>query len=554
MSKELWVIEAPGKARLLEDILRGLRVDAVVQATKGHFMQMPQSLSPLGIDKSFQEFERKPRDPEVLSWMRRKAEGCDRLVIATDADAEGDAIAWDVAELLSDLFPEPMRVRLRGMDDESVEDAIREAQPVRKADAIPARTRAIVDRMIGATFSRDGVAVGRVGTALLGLVASQKPSTMQLNLSCPAKDGGRPWLAETPVVPPLTEAIAKQLVQLALPPLDFQSSNPLITPPANMGDIMVRAADRLDISVGQSAKSLQRMYEAGKMSYPRAGSRGISRSTSRKLAKILKEAGYDVDGEKIQEKPPEAVHDAPYPIGRVNIAADPRKLGDDEGLRTMVARDLVKTGQKHTVERPHTAALEKFLATRGFPPEVITFVAKLNWRREHGPQYPGRENWSQNKISHRRPDAVLLEAAMQMGLGRPSTWANHIETFLSRGLVDETLQLTAKGEAWMRTAPRALLDPKVSAAIESACERIDVIDHTPPGREPWEFLAQRIVQVLPPELKGPLLQGVVDEPVRERVDIKTYIPVQSPAPTNESGLDFDEMAREKSPAYRPSDY
>src|SRR3546814_13584359 len=87
------------------------------------------------------------------------------------SDLEGDVIAWDVAELIRDIHPDPVRVRLRGMDAESIREAIVNPSPVRREDAIPGRTRAIIDRLVGATFSANGVAVGRVGTALLGRVA-----------------------------------------------------------------------------------------------------------------------------------------------------------------------------------------------------------------------------------------------------------------------------------------------------------------------------------------------------------------------------------------------
>src|SRR3546814_20238717 len=119
-----------------------------------------------------------------------------------------------------------------------------------------------------------------------------------------------------------------------------------------MGDIMVRAGDTLGIGPREAERSMQRVYEGGLLSYPRAGSRGVSRSVARKLAKLFKDAGQRFDDASVTEKSADAVHDAPYPIGRVPVSHDPVRLGADDGLRTLVARATLHSGKKHA---PQTA-------------------------------------------------------------------------------------------------------------------------------------------------------------------------------------------------------
>lgn len=515
----LFVIEAPGKARTLEVILQRLGHQARVQATKGHIFQMPETLERVGIDSSFREFERKPRDLGVITRLRSEAQLAEVVYIATDADAEGDVIAWDVAELIADMHPRPMRVRLGGMDDDSVIEALKTASPVDKRDAIPGRTRAIVDRLIGAGFSGNGVAVGRVGTALLGLVDRDSPVVRKIRLVAPSKDGGRPWSAEGDIVAPLTDDVVDRLIRLQLPALEFKASFPLKTPPAHTGDIMVRAGDRLDMSPKEVSQSMQRMYEGGRMSYPRSGSRAISSSTARKMADILRKAGYNVSPDGYATKGEADVHDAPYPIGSVDPKKDPEKLGQDEGVRTMMARDLVKAGQSHVEEIPLLPDLVAFLAREGFSREVAIAVAKLPWSREVGPRYPGQEAWPESGVVVRRADVVLLEKAVEAGLGRPSTWGNHIANFMERGLVDSSLRLTEKGVAWRDASPKELLDPNVSAAIEAACERYTEAMLDDPSREPWEINAERIVSALPPKVQQRLAGLVERVPAHPKVDV-----------------------------------
>ncbi len=514
---ELWVIEASGKVKFLQETLTRLGRSVLVRSTKGHIMTMPE-LSNLGIDKNLYEHARYPKFDYIFTNLRNAAQKCDKLVIATDADEEGDAIAWDVFELLSDTYDNAARVKLKGLDDESILESISEAKAINKADAVPARTRAILDRLIGATFSND-VGVGRVKTAILGLVNTQKPSIYRIMLTCPAKDRGKPWFAECDVKPPLTKEWADELVSLALPPLDFKSSSNTTATPGHLGRIMVRAGDVLGTSVAESNGLMQKLYENGKMSYPRSGSTGMSRTLARKLAKIYKDAGYNSDFNRMPEKAEKEVHDVPVPLGPVNVGADPKKLGDAEGLRVLIAKDLVKSTQVHKVEKPELGPLERFLANRGFPYPIIQLVAGLHWRREQGPAYPGQEKYPVNKMIERRPDVVLLEMCMENGLGKPSTWANHIDNFIKAGLVDETLRLTDKGLNAIKKSPPDLLDPKWAVAIEDACSRIDVSLKGPPDKEPWEFLAGRIIDKLPDSIKIPLKTAINSTDARPRVSI-----------------------------------
>lgn len=539
---ELWIIEAPGKAHTLESLLAKLGFDAKVQATKGHFLSMPKSLSPLGIDSRLHEFLRAPRDMDLYLRVRSMAKEASRVIIATDADDEGDVIGWDVAEAVSDIHPAQVRVRLKGMDEESIREAVVDAGPVRRDDAVPGRTRAIIDRMIGAAFSANGVGVGRVRMAMLGVIARDKPTVWRLKLSAPAKDGGRPWLAECDIKEPLTRELADRLARLTFPALDMASSSSFTAPPQHMGDIMVRAADRLDMPPAETARSMQRSYESGRLSYPRAGSRGMSRSAARRVRKALEKAGFKFDAEAVKEKSEGEVHDAPHPIGAVNASFDPRKLGADEGVRAMIARGLVRTGQVHARERPGVARLEAFLIREGFQPAVAKHVAGLDWRREQGPRYPDQESWGRSEVVARRPDAVLLEAMLETGLGRPSTWATHVESFLQHGLVDEDINLTAKGEAWMAASPPELLDPRLSVAIEKACGRTFPAMFADGSREPWEALAEKIVRALPPALQQPMLAAVAAEHAWPRQDFRALA---------EPGIDFAALQQTHAPAYTP---
>ena len=103
--------------------------------------------------------------------------------------------------------------------------------------------------------------------------------------------------------------------------------------PLHMGDIMSKASDELGMTPTETASSLQNLYESGQMSYPRSGSRGVSKGAQRRLERMMKRSGFKGKPENIREKDGGEVHDAPYPTKDVDVSKDPRKLGDDKGVQ-----------------------------------------------------------------------------------------------------------------------------------------------------------------------------------------------------------------------------
>ena len=507
---EVWFIEAPGKASQMQSILKEIGIDARVQATKGHFMKFSDNIRELGINKACQELDRAPVSEEIIAKIRNACEGVKKAVIATDADKEGEVIAWDVYETIKDIVPLILRVRLKAIDDESIQDAIMEATPIQKEDAIPGRTRAIIDRIIGSSYAKEGIVAGRIGSAILGLCARGGMSSKEIYLVAPAPETNRPWVARTPVISPLTMEIAEKLTKTKFPTMYSLSPPEVIKKkPEDMGRIMVRVSDDLGISPKDTAEAMQIAYETGRLSYPRSSSRSMTKKAAKKLEKNFKKSGFKFNAETVEDKDEMDAHDSPYPVGGLDISLDPERLGRVEGVRVLIGRNLVKTGQKITKEKGNASILREFLIKEGFNEDVADFVAKLDWQRENGPHIPGDKRLTESHIIKRRADAVLLEKCIEAGIGRPSTWANHIDRFFERELVDYDLNLTDKGRWFLEGTPNTLLNPKVSAAIEKACEA-KINSEEVEGREPWERLAERIISALPGELKDVMQSGLED--------------------------------------------
>jgi DNA topoisomerase I len=182
-TKHLIIVESPAKAKTIG---KYLGPGYSVRASVGHIRDLPER--ELGVDVE-QGFE--PRyvtirgKGKIIMELRRDAQYADDIILATDPDREGEAIAYHVAEQLGyEDSPNKARFR-RVLFHEITRDAVHRAleQPLeldmRKVEAQQARR--ILDRLVGYQVSpllwkpiRPGLSAGRVQTVALRLITERE--------------------------------------------------------------------------------------------------------------------------------------------------------------------------------------------------------------------------------------------------------------------------------------------------------------------------------------------------------------------------------------------
>ena len=108
MSKTLVIVESPAKVKTIKKILGS---DYEVDASYGHFRDLNRkSFGGFGIDiknnyepdyiiDSDKKSGNKTKK-QIIDNLKQKAKGCDAILLATDPDREGEAIAWHLAQVL----------------------------------------------------------------------------------------------------------------------------------------------------------------------------------------------------------------------------------------------------------------------------------------------------------------------------------------------------------------------------------------------------------------------------------------------------------------------
>lgn len=118
-----------------------------VVATLGHFRDLPDD--ELGIDTASWalKYVLLASKPGVVSKLKQAAEGASEVLLATDADREGEAISWHVAHVLG--LASARRVRFREITPKALKRAVDEATPLDRHLVDAQQARRVVDRLVG---------------------------------------------------------------------------------------------------------------------------------------------------------------------------------------------------------------------------------------------------------------------------------------------------------------------------------------------------------------------------------------------------------------------
>ena len=95
---KLVIIEAPAKRETLKKYLGN---GYEVFATKGHCRDLPANSFSIDMNNNFEpKYEIMPDKKDLIKELKQKASKADEILLATDPDREGEAIAWHVANIL----------------------------------------------------------------------------------------------------------------------------------------------------------------------------------------------------------------------------------------------------------------------------------------------------------------------------------------------------------------------------------------------------------------------------------------------------------------------
>jgi DNA topoisomerase I len=326
--KKLVIVESPAKAKTIAGYLGN---DFVVESSIGHIRDLPQNASEIpakykdegwarlgvNVEKDFEPlYVVDSRKKKVVSELKAKLRDADELLLATDEDREGEAIAWHLVQELKPKVP-VRRMVFHEITRPAIERALDETRDIDESLVDAQEARRILDRLYGYEVSpvlwrkvMQGLSAGRVQSVATRLVVERErermafvaadywdivamlsPGDFSARLS--AVDGkrvaqGRDFAQDgslrTKEAVQLAEADARDLAaKLEGAPFRVASveTKPYTrrpAPPFMTSTLQQEASRKLRLSSQQTMRIAQRLYENGYITYMRTDSTTLSES------------------------------------------------------------------------------------------------------------------------------------------------------------------------------------------------------------------------------------------------------------------------------------
>jgi DNA topoisomerase-1 len=324
----LIIVESPTKAKTLTRFLKG---KYSVVATMGHIRDLPKADLGVDVDKDFAPRYIVPRDKaKHAKLLKETAKKAGTIILATDPDREGEAIAWHVAYLLSepakktkkkpiaDAPRDPstfQRIAFHEITEGAIKDALEHPRTIDLKLVDAQQARRIMDRLVGyklspllwQKLSKRWLSAGRVQSVAVRLIVEREREierftrvefwtisglfdpgiTAQLTLHDGVKyeelqsfdlfDGKYTTKSSTVNSQVKADAIVKDLqVPFTVSAVDKKEIRRTPSAPFTTSTLQQDAGRKLYFSAKKTMQLAQKLYEEGYISYHRTDSVNLS--------------------------------------------------------------------------------------------------------------------------------------------------------------------------------------------------------------------------------------------------------------------------------------
>ncbi len=481
---KLVIVESPSKAKTIEKYLgKGY----TVRASVGHIRDLPKNnKDAVDIDGDFKpRYQIVKEKQNVIDELEERAKKATEVILATDPDREGEAIAWHLAETIG--LKKPKRIVFHEITEKAVNEALANPRHI-DGDLVKAQeARRVLDRLFGYGLSglvwkkvRYGLSAGRVQSPALRILMEREREIRAfvpekfwvLTADLKAKDGN---FSTTCVEEPRDEKEAERILEAArkgqwkVVSVDETQMSRAPRGPFTTSTLQQTASTRLGFSPSRTMRTAQKLYEAGFITYMRTDSQNIGTEAQAKLISVVnKEYGTTYSQPRVYKtkaKSAQEAHEAIRPSDPSKRSAghneDQKKLyelirnralasqmTDARVLRTKITANIGAGAIPDFTANGSRVLFDGWLradqAARGEDVELPKVVAEEALKLADA-----RAEGKETQPPSRYTEAGLVKELEKRGIGRPSTYASIISTLEARGYVEKqgrTLLPTATGD------------------------------------------------------------------------------------------------------------
>lgn len=448
MTRTLIIVESPSKCKKIAEYAGHPCV-----ATCGHFREIADGLR--GISDRFEPTFKLINDKKsVMVNLRKTAKDC-RIILATDDDREGEAIAWHLCQFLCLPVESTPRIVFHEITKTAIQEAMRNPGTINMAVVRAQQARQVLDLMVGYRISpflwkSSALSAGRCQTPTLRLVYDNHQLDRTLNIKYrttaifvhvgavlnhefDTREEVRAFLQQTSTFSHTLQILPKTTITTPPP-------RPLTT-----SRLLQLASNVLHTSPKQTMKLCQALYQEGRITYMRTDSETYAASFCEMATAFIRTRyGAEFVGE-----------------ARATDGSSPH-----EAIRVT---DLLQTAGSRMYQLIWQATVESCMASAKSDAFPVLVSAPQGYRYEVTMEKPIFWGWKcvsppaaggedalatlalynnktipfehvRSQAAARNTHAHYTEASLvkkldELGIGRPSTYASLVATIQDRGYV-----------------------------------------------------------------------------------------------------------------------
>nr|NIS37889.1 type I DNA topoisomerase [Candidatus Saccharibacteria bacterium]NIV71208.1 type I DNA topoisomerase [Calditrichia bacterium]NIW78090.1 type I DNA topoisomerase [Calditrichia bacterium] len=177
--KKLVIVESPAKAKTINKILGN---DYKVAASVGHVIDLPKTKIGVDIENGYTpHYSVIKGKGEVVKRLRKQARDAQEIILATDPDREGEAIAYHIADSIQKDNPNIHRIEFNEITKPAVLKALDQPRDIDMDRVQAQQARRVMDRIVGYMVSPvlwksifRGLSAGRVQSVALRLICERE--------------------------------------------------------------------------------------------------------------------------------------------------------------------------------------------------------------------------------------------------------------------------------------------------------------------------------------------------------------------------------------------
>lgn len=470
---KLVIVESPAKAKTIEKYLgKGFSVRASV----GHIRDLPKSnKDAVDIEGGFvPRYHIVAEKRHVIDELQKNAEQSDEVILATDPDREGEAIAWHLAETIG--LKKPKRIVFHEITERAVQEALAHPRTIDKKLVRAQEARRVLDRLFGYELSglvwkkvRYGLSAGRVQSPALRILMERE---REIRAFVPEKY----WVLEADLKPkqgnvftatcteePTSEAEAERILAAAkkgtwsVISVEETEVSRAARAPFTTSTLQQAASTRLGFSPSRTMRAAQKLYEAGLITYMRTDSTNLAKEAQENLVGVVRSEfgdSYVAPRQyKTKSKSAQEAHEAVRPTDArkrsaggndeqkklyelIRARALSSQMADAKMLRTKVITNITGGAIPDFAANGSRVVFDGWLRAdpdaRGEETEVPKVQAGDSLTLSDA-----RAEGKETQPPARYSEAGLVKELEKRGIGRPSTYASIIKTLEDRGYVEK---------------------------------------------------------------------------------------------------------------------